>query len=128
MARLAAVLREEDGRLRAENAEQAAELERVRADLAVLQRMVFGRSSERARPEPSADGGDAGEGRDLRGSGTGGKKRGPGARAGRRDYSHLPRVEVGWDFGGGGGCWPAGGAPLPGLGIAPVSQQPGLLG
>jgi transposase len=35
-------------------AEQAAELERVRADLAVLQRMVFGRSSERARAEPSA--------------------------------------------------------------------------
>jgi predicted phage gp36 major capsid-like protein len=52
MARLAAVLREENARLRAENAEQAAELERVRADLAVLQRMAFGRSSERARPEP----------------------------------------------------------------------------
>src|SRR5258708_35261414 len=106
MARLAAVVREETARLRAENAEQAAELERVRADLAVLQRMVFGRSSERARPEPSADGGDAGEGRDLRGSGTGGKKRGPGARAERRDYSHLPRVEVAWDFGGGGYCCP----------------------
>jgi hypothetical protein len=91
MARLAAELREENGRLREENtrlraegAEQAAELERVRADLAVLQRMVFGRSSERARPEPSADGEDAGQGRDLRGSGTGGKKRRPGARAGRR--------------------------------------------
>ena len=26
--------------------------ERLRADLAVLQRMLFGRSSERARPEP----------------------------------------------------------------------------
>ena len=74
MARLAAVLREENARLRAENAEQAAELERVRADLAVLQRMVFGRSSERAQPEPSADGGDAGQGRDLRGCRTGGKK------------------------------------------------------
>jgi hypothetical protein len=35
MARLAAVLREENARLRAENAEQAAELERVRADLAL---------------------------------------------------------------------------------------------
>jgi transposase len=102
MARLAAVLREENARLRAEGAEQAAELERVRADLAVLQRMVFGRSSERARPEPSADGGDAGQGRNLRGSGTGGKKRGPVARAGRRDYSHLPRVEVAWDFGAAG--------------------------
>ena len=57
MARLAGVLREENARLRAEGAEQAAELERVRADLAVLQRMALGRSSERARPEPSADGG-----------------------------------------------------------------------
>lgn len=85
-----------------EMARLAAELERVRADLAVLPRMVFGRSSERARPEPSADGGDAGQGRNLRGSGTGGKKRGPVARAGRRDYSHLPRVEVAWDFGAAG--------------------------
>jgi len=48
MARLAAELREENGRLREENArlraegaEQAAELERVRADLAVLQPIVF---------------------------------------------------------------------------------------
>jgi transposase len=48
MARPAAVLGEENARLRAKNAEQAAELGRVRADLAVLQRMVFGRSSERA--------------------------------------------------------------------------------
>jgi transposase len=123
MARLAAVLREENARLRAENAEQAAELERVRADLAVLQRMVFGRSSERARPEPSADGGDAGQGRDLRGSGTGGKKRGPGARAGRRDYSHLPRVEVAWDFGGGGYCCPECGTPFTGLGSDHVTEQ-----
>ena len=123
MARLAAELREENARLRAENAEQAAELERVRADLAVLQRMVFGRSSERARPEPSADGGDAGQGRDLRGSGTGGKKRGPGARAGRRDYSHLPRVEVAWDFGGGGYCCPECGTPFTGLGSDHVTEQ-----
>jgi hypothetical protein len=123
MARLAAVLREENARLRAEGAEQAAELERVRADLAVLQRMVFGRSSERARPEPSADGGDAGQGRDLRGSGTGGKKRGPGARAGRRDYSHLPRVEVAWDFGGGGYCCPECGTPFTGLGSDHVTEQ-----
>src|ERR1700689_4198594 len=129
MARLAAELREENGRLREENArlraegaEQAAELERVRADLAVLQRMVFGRSSERARPEPSADGGDAGQGRDLRGSGTGGKKRGPGARPGRRDSSHLPRVEVAWDFGGGGYC-PECGTPFTGLGSDHVTEQ-----
>ncbi|MDT3446516.1 MULTISPECIES: IS66 family transposase [unclassified Pseudofrankia] len=131
MARLAAELREENGRLREENArlraegaEQAAELERLRADLAVLQRMVFGRSSERARPEPSADGGgDAGQDRDLRGSGTGGKKRGPGARAGRRDYSHLPRVEVVWDFEGGGYCCPECGTPFTGLGSDHVAEQ-----
>ena len=123
MARLAGVLREENARLRAEGAEQAAELERVRADLAVVQRMVFGRSSQRARPEPSADGGDAGQGRDLRGSGTGGKKRGPGARAGRRDYPHLPRVEVAWDFGGGGYCCPECGTPFTGLGSDHVREQ-----
>jgi transposase len=44
LARLAGELREENARLRAENAGQAAELEKPRADLAVLQRMVFGRS------------------------------------------------------------------------------------
>jgi hypothetical protein len=37
---------------------QAGELERLRADVAVLQRMLFGRSSERSRPE-SSGGGDA---------------------------------------------------------------------
>ncbi|WP_218034764.1 IS66 family transposase [Acrocarpospora corrugata] len=105
MARLAAELREENARLREENVAQAAELEELRAGLAVLQRMVFGRSSERSPAGP--DGGDAGggdAGRD-RGSGTG-KKRGPGARAGRRDYSHLPRFEVIWDFPDGGYCCP----------------------
>ena len=48
LARLTAELREENERLRAENAEQAAELGKLRADLAVLQRIVFGRSSERS--------------------------------------------------------------------------------
>ena len=38
---------------------QAAELEKLRADLAVLQRMVFGRSSERSRPESPGGDGDA---------------------------------------------------------------------
>ena len=53
----------------------------------------------------SAAGNTCGEGA---GGGDGGKsgKRGPGARAGRRDYSHLPRVEVVWDFPGGGYCCP----------------------
>jgi transposase len=121
LTRLAGELREENVRLRAGNAELSAELERVRADLAVLQRMVFGRSSERARPEPSADGGAQDHGPE-RGSGAGGK-RGPGARAGRRDYSHLPRVEVVWDFGGGGYCCPECGTPFTGLGSDHVSEQ-----
>ena len=91
-------LRELNARLLARDAEREAELEETRAALAVLQRMVFGRSSEKSRPEPQPGGGDgdtAGGG--DRGAGPG-KKRGPGARAGRRDYSHLPRVEVIWDF------------------------------
>ena len=114
LARLTAELREENERLRAENAEQAAELEKLSADLAVLQRMVFGRSSERSRPEPPGGAGDAAGGR---GSGTGaGRKRGPGARAGRRDYSHLPRFEVFWDFPGGGYCCPECGEPFTPLG------------
>ena len=37
-------LREDNARLRARDAERDAELYRVRADLAVLQRMLFGRS------------------------------------------------------------------------------------
>ena len=114
LARLTAELREENGRLRAENAEQAAELGKLRADLAVLQRMVFGRSSERSRPEPPGGAGDAAGGQ---GAGTGaGRKRGPGARAGRRDYSHLPRFEVSWDFPGGGYCCPECGEPFTPLG------------
>jgi transposase len=115
LTRLAGELREENARLRAENAEQAAELERLRADLAVLQRMVFGRSSERSRPEPR--GGDAAGGERGREHGSGpGRKRGPGARAGRRDYSHLPRVEFVWDFPGGGYCCPECGEPFTPLG------------
>jgi transposase len=84
-------LREETARLVERDAEGEAELDRARADLAVLQRMVFGRSSERSRPEPPGRDDAGGRGRERR-SGTGGK-RGSGARAGRRDYSHLPRFE-----------------------------------
>ena len=74
LARLTAELREDNELLRAENAEQAAELGKLRADLAVLQRMVFGRSSERSRPEPPGSAGDAAGGQ---GAGTGaGRKRG----------------------------------------------------
>ena len=122
LARLAEELREENARLRAENAEQAAELERVRADLAVLQRMLFGRSSEQSRPGRGAGGAGGGAQEQDRGSGAGGK-RGPGARAGRRDYSHLPRFKVVWDFPGGGYCCPQCGAPFTGLGSDHVAEQ-----
>jgi len=100
---------EENARLREENAAQAAELEELRATVAVLQRVVFGRSSEKNRPEPPGGAGDdpaGGGGGGKPGSGEKSVKRGPGARAGRRDYSHLPRVEVIWDFPGGGYCCP----------------------
>jgi transposase len=122
MARLAAELREENARLRAENAEQAAELENLRADLAGLQRMLFGRSSEKSRPGPAAGHDDAGGGERRDGPGGGGRKRGPGARAGRRDYSHLPRFKVIWDFPGGGYCCPECGEPFTLLGDH-VSEQ-----
>ena len=124
LARLAAELREENERLRAENAEQAAELGKLRADLAVLQRMLFGRSSERSRPGPAggaeAGGAEAGDG--GRGNGQG-VKRGPGARAGRRDYSHLPRFEMSWDFPGGGYGCPECGEPFTLLGDHVSGQQ-----
>jgi len=124
MARLAAELREENARLReensrlrVENAGQAAELENLRADLAVLQRMLFGRSSERSRPGPAAGDDGAGRGGERQdGPGGSGTKRGPGARAGRRDYSHLPRFKVVWDFEGGGYCCPQCGEPFTSLG------------
>jgi transposase len=115
-----ALLREQVARLAARDAERDAELERLRADFAVLQRLLFGRSSERSHPEPPAAGDPAGggdsAGRDReRGRGAG-RKRGPGARAGRRDYSHLPRFEVFWDFPGGGYACPECGEPFTPLG------------
>jgi transposase len=124
LSEMADGLLEENARLRAalaevlaRDAERDAELEKLRADVAVLQRMLFGRSSEKSRPEPpgrddAAGSGDAGR---ERGSGTN-VRRGPGARAGRRDYSHLPRFEVFWDFPGGGYCCPECGQPFAPLG------------
>ena len=123
-------LREDNARLRARDAQRDAELNRVRADLAVLQRMLFGRSSERSRPTPpgrdDAGGDDAGDGDRGQGGDCGngrGVKRGPGARAGRRDYSHLPRFEVFWDFPGGGYCCPECGEPFAPLGEHVSGQQ-----
>jgi transposase len=114
-----ALLREQVARLAERDAERDAELERLRADLAVLQRMLFGRSSEKSRPEPPAGGDDNAAGRggqDRERRGAAGKKRGPGARAGRRDYSRLPRLEVFWDFPDGGYCCPECGEPFTPLG------------
>jgi transposase len=103
-------------RQREEIAARDVELGRVNAELAVLKRMLFGRSSERARPGTPTVDGDTGA--DQVRSAGGGKagKRGPGARAGRRDYSHLPRVEVVWDFPDGGYCCPQCRAPFHRLG------------
>ena len=85
--------------------------------------MVSGRSSERARPQDPAPDGDGGgdPGRDREGGGKG-RPRGPGARAGRRDYSHLPRFEVTWDFEGGGYCCPQCGEPFTRLGDHVMDQ------
>jgi transposase len=113
LAALAERQREEIARLREELATRDGELERVNAELAVLKRMLFGRSSERAGPGTA--GGDGGDQARPAGGGKSGK-RGPGARAGRRDYSHLPRVEVVWDFPGGGYCCPECGTPFSRLG------------
>ena len=92
---------------------QAGQLAEANATIAVLQRIVFGRSSERSGPAPGGDG--PGEG-GKPGSGKKQVKRGPGARSGRRDYSGLPRFEVFWDFPGGGYCCPECGEPFTVLG------------
>ena len=116
--RLAGQLRAENVELRAETERLRADVERLSAELAVLQRLVFGRSSERVRPQPTAGDDDDGDDRGGYGEGPGGQQpekvspRGPGGRAGRRDYSHLPRVEVFWDFAEGGYCCPQCSSPF----------------
>jgi transposase len=122
LARLADELRAENARLREELARRDAELERVNAELAVLARLVFGRSSERARPDAPGGGGNGDHDRDRAGGGQSGRPRGPGARAGRRDYSHLPRVEVVWDFEGGGYWCPECGTSFTRLGDHVIEQ------
>jgi transposase len=56
LRRLVEELRAENARLREEAVRRDAELEQVKAALGVLQRMVFGRSSERSRPEAAGPG------------------------------------------------------------------------
>ena len=115
-------LARQNAELRELLARQAGQLAEANATVAVLQRMVFGRSSEKSGPAPDGGGGDVG---DDDGAGDDGKpgsgkkkqvKRGPGARSGRRDYSGLPRFEVFWDFPGGGYCCPDCGEPFTPLG------------
>jgi transposase len=129
LSEMADGLLEENAQLRAalaqvlaRDAERDAELEKLRADFTVLQRLLFGRSSEKSRPEPAAGGAGAGDGGQDRGRGKS-VKRGPGARAGRRDYSHLPRFEVLWDFPGGGYCCPECGEPFTLLGSHVSGEQ-----
>ena len=99
---------------------QAAQLAEANETIAVLQRIVFGRSSEKSGPAPDGGGDDDAGAGDGGGKPGGGKKkqvkRGPGARSGRRDYSGLPRFEVFWDFPGGGYCCPECGEPFTPLG------------
>ena len=94
LAELTGKLREENARLREDNArllaraaERDAELDRVRADLAVLQRMLFGRSSERSpvrarlavlRPAVLRPGGDGDRGNGQGASGGRGRGRAGG--------------------------------------------------
>ena len=136
LARQNAELREQNVQLAGASEElrelvggQAAQLAEANATIAVLQRIVFGRSSEKSGPAPDGDG----DGDDA-GAGDGGKpgsgkkkqvKRGPGGRSGRRDYSGLPRFEVFWDFPGGGYCCPDCGQPFTLLGdwSAPASLE-----
>jgi len=128
--RLAAELREESARLREENAglrerdaRREAELERVSAELAVLRRLVFGRSSERVTADEGA-GESAGGGEPAAGGGAAGSRPRRRGRAGnrRRDYSHLPRVEVIWDFEDGGYCCPGCGLAFVVLGEHVIEQ------
>ena len=87
---------------------QAAQLAEANETIAVLQRIVFGRSSEKSGPAPDGGGDDDAGAGDGGGKPGGGKKkqvkRGPGARSGRRGYPGLPRFEVFWDFPGGRYC------------------------
>lgn len=103
--------------LRARDAVREAELETLRVELAILRKIVFGRSSEKsggaapASAEPGDTVGDlpAGGGEEPRREGA---RRGPGARSGRRNYDHLSRDEIDCDFEGGGYGCPSCGQPF----------------
>ena len=98
LAALAERQRAEIARLREELAVRDGELERVNAELVVLKRMLFGRSSERAGRDPGGDGdGGEGGGDEVRPlvagrAGSGGRERG---RAGG-----ITRTCRGWRWSG----------------------------
>src|SRR5262249_58334119 len=92
-----AQLRVENVGLRERDAQREAEFERVSAELAVLTRLVFGRSSERAAGgesagSESAGGGDEGGGEPAAGGGSVGSRPRRRGRAGdkRRGFSEMP--------------------------------------
>ncbi|HYZ09344.1 MAG TPA: hypothetical protein VE709_12325 [Pseudonocardiaceae bacterium] len=90
------------------------------AELAVLKRMVFGRSSQKGRePAGRGEGGQGGAGHD--GGGAPPRKRGRAGNS-RRDYSHLPRFEFIWDFEDGSYCCPRCGQPFAVLGDHVIEQ------
>src|SRR5260370_42437060 len=77
-------LREQNAGLREQNAAREAELEGLRADLTVLQRLLFGQKSEKSRPEPAAGGEDDAAGGGGGGAGGEGGKGGRGGGCGGR--------------------------------------------
>jgi transposase len=104
-------------------ARQGDQLAEANATIAVLQRIVFGRSSEKSGPAPDGGGREDASDGGRPGSGKKQVKRGPGARSGRRDYSGLPRFEVFWDFPGGEWCCPECGEPFTPLGTHLSGEQ-----
>ena len=105
----------------ADLASAVATIQDLSAQLAVLQRIVFGRSSE--RNGPGSPGGTAGGTGDGSGRPQGQQKRRGKSGNRRRDYSHLPRVEVIWDFEDGPPCCGRCGALFMSLGSDDTCEQ-----